>query len=526
MTDINASETVIDTDVLVVGGGFAGCFAAVKAREQGVDVTLVSKGNIGRSGMAPWPHGTMAVPPDRPDKIEELKEQAYIGGEYINNRTWTERVIKESYARFQDLLEWGQPFLKDEKGDFLRPMQGNKEQEGRLWALEDGPGSWAKSLKKQPQKMGVRILEKIMIVDLIKQGGEVVGAVGISRTGWDIYIIKAKATVICMGAGGFKPVGGWPMGDLTADGQIMAYRAGAEITGKEFEDFHNGMVRREGGIWLSNISPMTNAEGSSVPGFGFGLNADIEAHAGRAPLYRGKDEVFSGVALGLSVHTAEGIWPVDENCSSGVPGLYAAGDSCATMVVGATYSMGGTGTCNASVTGARAGSAAAQYAKQIKRPSVGGQEMSRLKDSVLMPVMRKGGFSPNWVTQLLRNTMMPYYVLRIKHGERLQATLSLIEFMRDQLSPKLYARDPHELRLAHETKNMIINAEMKMRASIFRTESRGMHYREDYPRRVDPDWLAWVMIKQENGKMALYKKQVPKEWWPDLTIPYEKRYPT
>ncbi len=525
MTDKNNPETIIETDVLVIGGGFAGCFAAVKAREQGVDVTLVSKGNIGRSGMSPWPHGTMAVPPDRTDKIEELKQQAYIGGEYLNNRTWTERVIRESYARFQDLLSWGQPFLKDEKGDYVRPMQGNKEQEGRLWALEDGPGSWAKSLKKQPQKMGVRILEKVMIVDLIKQDGRVIGAVGITRNILDLHVFRAKATVICMGSGGFKPVGGWPMGDLTSDGHVMAYRAGAEITGKEFEDFHNGMSRRKGGIWLSSISPMTNAEGNNVPGFGFGLNADLEAHAGRAPLYRGKDEVFSGVALGLSVHTAEGIWPVDEDCSSGVPGLYAAGDSCATNVVGAAYSMGGTGTCNASVTGARAGAAAAKYAMQTAQTSIDRQVLSRLKDSVLMPVKRKGGFSPNWVTQLLKNAMMPYYILRIKHGERLQPTLALVEFMRDQLCPKLFARDPHELRLAHETKNMIINAEMKMRASLFRTESRGTHYREDYPRRVDPDWLAWVMIKESDGRMTVSKKQIPKEWWPDLTIPYEKRYP-
>jgi len=64
-----------------------------------------------------------------------------------------------------------------------------------------------------------------------------------------------------------------------------------------------------------------------------------------------------------------------------------------------------------------------------------------------------------------------------------------------------------------------------MRASLFRTESRGTHYREDYPRRVDPDWLAWVMIKQVNDKMTVYRKPIPQEWWPDLTTPYEKRYP-
>ena len=120
--------------------------------------------------------------------------------------------------------------------------------------------------------------------------------------------------------------------------------------------------------------------------------------------------------------------------------------------------------------------------------------------------------------------MVPYFILRVKSEERLQATLTLVEFMRDHLVPKLKANDPHELRLAYETKNMVINAEMRLRASLFRTESRGYHYREDYPRRDDPNWLAWVLLKEEQGKMKAFKKPIPEEWWPDLSKPYEERY--
>ena len=66
---------------------------------------------------------------------------------------------------------------------------------------------------------------------------------------------------------------------------------------------------------------------------------------------------------------------------------------------------------------------------------------------------------------------------------------------------------------------------MKLRAALFRTESRGTHYREDYPRRDDPGWLAWVLLKEENGRMKALKKPIPKEWCPDLSQPYEERYP-
>ncbi len=127
---------------------------------------------------------------------------------------------------------------------------------------------------------------------------------------------------------------------------------------------------------------------------------------------------------------------------------------------------------------------------------------------------------------MLQNTMIPYYVMYVKHGDRLRAALTNVEFFRDHLGPMLYARDQHELRMAHETKNMILNAEMRLRASLYRTESRGCHYREDYPRREDPDWLAWVIIKKgEDGRMELFKRPLPQEWWPDVSQPYEKRYP-
>jgi succinate dehydrogenase/fumarate reductase flavoprotein subunit len=129
------------------------------------------------------------------------------------------------------------------------------------------------------------------------------------------------------------------------------------------------------------------------------------------------------------------------------------------------------------------------------------------------------------VTQILQNILTPYFIMYIKHGQRLQTALQQVEYLRDHLVPKLYAKDSHELRLAHETRNMVLNAEMRLRSSLFRTESRGNHYREDYPRRDDPTWLAWVKLKAENGEMKLWKEPIPEEWWPDLSKSYEEIYP-
>ena len=101
----------------------------------------------------------------------------------------------------------------------------------------------------------------------------------------------------------------------------------------------------------------------------------------------------------------------------------------------------------------------------------------------------------------------------------------MVTFLKNHIASKLTAKDPHELRSAHETKNMILNAELMLRSALFRTESRGSHYREDYPKRNDPDWLAWVMAKEVQGEMTLYRDVLPKKWWPDLSKPYSARYP-
>jgi succinate dehydrogenase/fumarate reductase flavoprotein subunit len=121
--------------------------------------------------------------------------------------------------------------------------------------------------------------------------------------------------------------------------------------------------------------------------------------------------------------------------------------------------------------------------------------------------------------------MLPYYVLFVKKADRLEAALSQIMFLQEHMVPLLVASDMHELRLAHETRSMLLNAEMKLRASLARTESRGTHYREDFPARNDDDWLAWVLLKRgDDGAMTLSKEPVPEKWRPDASIEYTKRY--
>jgi len=166
--------------------------------------------------------------------------------------------------------------------------------------------------------------------------------------------------------------------------------------------------------------------------------------------------------------------------------------------------------------GAWAGIHAAEYASKVDRVPLNKTEVAESKEEMYESRFKTSGVTPDWVTHVLQGIMMPYYVLAIKKADRLEAALSNIAFVRDHLLPKMMASDSHQLKLVHEVHNMALNSEMKLRAGLMRTESRGSHFREDYPVKDDENWLAWIRIKDVDGKMTLTKEEIPEEWRPQV----------
>jgi succinate dehydrogenase/fumarate reductase flavoprotein subunit len=558
-----SSENVVETDVLVIGGATAGCFAAIKARELGLDVTMVDKACAGKSGASIAAGGWWAVfNVEWGNDWDACMNEVKRGAENLNNRDWSEIILKESWATYQDLVAWGVEFpaAPDKLKDYWNQQITRGRTNGRWPPPHDPTNPYTPVpirhrkttpfLRRQAEKVGVKVMDRIMITDLLKQDGKVVGAIGFPTDSYDLYIFKAKATVLSAGNSGFKPPGHL-INSVTGDADGMAYRAGAEVAGKEFPDGHT--TQGPYPAWKSGeLYPAyfyyTDAEGREITSERYGIQSmPFVIHDGRGPvLYDldaaipedvaamqeyirkrgntvelkrigldvtrgGKYQMMGGAAAGRYREQTTGIWPVNIKCASSLPGLYAAGDCCATWCT----TLGGL--TPSAVTGKRAGAGAAEYALQMEKAIIDEEKLAGLKRIMYAPAERRGGFSPRWVTQLLQNTMMPYFILYIKHGERLQAALTVVEFLREHLVPQMVAKDPHELRLAHETKNMVLTAEIILRSSLFRAESRAGHYREDYPERDDPAWLAWVKIKEEQGRMKLWKEPIPKEWWPDLS---------
>ena len=559
------SNTVTECDVLVIGGGLAGCFAAIKAREQGAKVVLASKGRVGQSGQSPSTQGFMCFNEEWGDNMEEWVGTIHRLSEYLSNREWSELVFSETYARYLDLLSYGTEFRnkKNEKGQPERnpnswgPTKTLQYANSARYQVWDPRKNHLMVLRRRVIKVGVEVFDRVMMAELLKQDGRIAGAVGMSVDSDHLHTFIAKSTILCVGPSALKPAGYPMVAEATGDGEGMAIRAGAEILGKEFVDTHftvadapemcsrvklkpefeERLGRPYGVLGKPFMATLVDAEGNSIRDRPKGATGEkftyprleFLAHAGRAPLYwrteAGDKEIVGAATQGMSIRKADGLWPADKDCRSSVPGLFAAGDALGTMENGSVYAAGGSASASCTVTGTRAGIAAAKEALEMGDLTIDKDELARAQQVVWAPRLRKSGFTPGWVTELLQNTMGPYFISYIKKADRLQAALTYVEFMQDNLVPKLFARDAHELRLAHETKNMVLNAQMRLNSALFRTESRGNHYREDFPRRDDENWLAWTKIRLEDGKIKMFKVPIPKEWHPNPSIPYEERYP-
>ena len=339
---------------MIVGGGIAATFAAIKAKKSGAGVTIVDKGTVGRSGLSPFFGGYSIFKESSSLTRDQYVESVSEAGKYINRRDYLDMFMDDSADIADEFLSWGV---------------------GVDLSKEGGHGS---KYRGQILKNGIRLIERTMITELFKKDGKVAGAIGFPMEGDRAFIIKAKAVVLCSGSGALKTPG-FPCSSITHDGDAMAYRIGAEITGKEFNTFHWTHWENPADAYGNWKSILFEAIRPSAyrPG-GHAMSATVisrQVHNGDVPFMMEEVDFAPpgtgtpglpfiwGSAAGMSAHKCEGIFPKGTKCASSIPGLFAAGD--ALFTGGAAYSGGpGASSSLSAVQGARAGRYAAEYAKE------------------------------------------------------------------------------------------------------------------------------------------------------------------
>ncbi|MDP2727407.1 MAG: FAD-binding protein, partial [Dehalococcoidia bacterium] len=223
---------VVETDVLIIGGGIAGLFAAIKAKEgnPGAKVTLVDKACPGASGCSAFAAGVFLYCQPGDDTEPLVRQIVEDNAEYLIDQDYVRIAAAESYDRFRDLQEFGVEFLKDRRGQITRvPALAAKT--GLCSPFGGGPHLMWK-MRAEALKRGVVMFDRFMTTDLLTDNGGCIGAVGFGVRDGEFYIFKGRATVL---AGGNLLFNAAPMGSSggTGDGIAIAFRAGLELRNME-----------------------------------------------------------------------------------------------------------------------------------------------------------------------------------------------------------------------------------------------------------------------------------------------------
>jgi len=215
-----AEALAVIADVLVIGGGPAGAWAAIHAARQGASVVLVDKGFCGTSG-ATAAAGTNVwhVPAEA---REAAKNSRFAMGGFLAEPEWMDRVLQQTWESCAELAAWGYPFPVDDSGQMhCVSLQG---------------ADYMRLMRRQAKEAGVRILDHSPALSLLQDAaGAVAGASGVQRQRHRDWEVQANAVVIASGGCAFlsRALG---CNVLTGDGYLMAAEAGAELSGMELSN--------------------------------------------------------------------------------------------------------------------------------------------------------------------------------------------------------------------------------------------------------------------------------------------------
>jgi fumarate reductase (CoM/CoB) subunit A len=538
----------LDVDVLVIGGGGAGCLAAIKANEAGATVLLVTKG--------PFPSGNTSVcrsyavalgPGDSPDR--HYQDLIRAGGGLNNQpivRAFTEEVVKVT----NEMDSWGLDLDRKGKRFASSPNPGHTVDRN----IRRG-GTTGKAvmdcLGRKVLGSRIQVLEHTMVAGLIQDGDRVVGAWGLAEATGALVCVSATSVVLATGGMGQLFPLSKNVRQITGEGYAFAFEAGADLVNMEMIDFRlapchparlrgynhagsgnrfrqddrlfNGVGERFTKRYYPELreSELTIFQRNRAVGMEL-LNDRAGVHGGiyldvsdtpaeYSPRFAKDHALFGRMGVNLDYQPMElmpgprtflGGARIDETGATTVPGLFAAGE-----VAGGSLGadrLGGDALAAALGIGSLTGTAAAQQALAA------GVRRSRLTDPVVdraTAVLRDltagtGEVAPGAARRQVQQ--LAYQALGPARSEAgLDAALDELARLRREVLPRLridsgsVIERTRALVAAMEVTGQVRLAEIIATAARFRTESRGHHFRSDFPDQDDERWVANVVVNRD-----------------------------
>jgi succinate dehydrogenase/fumarate reductase flavoprotein subunit len=476
----------LQADVLVLGGGPAGTWAALTAARQGARVVLADKAYCGVSGAAAASNNSVWYVPDRQDFGKHFDER-YESGGYLAERDWVYAVLEGAVRQLHILEELGYPFPRTRDGQIN-------------YASLRGP-DYMRLMRRAIQRAGVTILDHSPVSGLCKRDDIVVGAYGQTREGAR-WRVSAVATIVATGGCGFM---GGALGTnvCTGEGHLAAAEAGVEFSGMEFSNqygfamAHASVTKGLPFIWASyyrqsgaqidtdNEEPFVAVAKAMIeePVLAVFDRADrdietwlrsAQANAflpyDRLGIDPFKERFPVSLRLEGTVRGTGGIHLKSRDCATNVPGLYAAGDAASREpIVGGRSGGGSPNAAWAVVTGAWAGAAAATYAQEcryslpVTQSHFEGQDEGHLADPVA-------------TMSLIKNEVWPLQKNVFRSQQGLLSALRQLDEAWEAPAPTYVSYNE-----GRRAKALLFSARLAYHCALRRKESRALHRRTDYP---------------------------------------------
>lgn len=554
-------EEAMDADVLVVGGGFAGAWAALRAAEtspDGSSVILVDKGYVSRSGASTMSGGVTTAPLPTDDLHEWVEELTKLGG-YEADQEWAWKLCREQLARVQDLADWGVPIIRNDDGEIRRIASRGML---KVRAMQYSPRHAMELLREKALDAGVRLLDKVAIAELLTSDGRyptrerICGAVGLNVSTGSPVVIRAKSVVLATGPmtqKGFRPID-----NNTGDGFAMAYRAGGEFMDMEFSaggtfeyvcrnirfnNFNiavgNGarLVNAHGERFMDRYDPVRfeRSELSRVVAATY-----VELLDGRGPVFidlrpctdRFWEAVVNATSgrLGalfsdlipnpreypLPIEPTWSFWNggrgglvIDLNCRTNLEGLLAAGGVARNAAVG-RHGSAGTPTAFAMVSGHQAGAVAALEAAERTHVPLDEVALARLlRDLTAAHRPAKPDTVDAFYDEVVDIVGSPLDLM-VQSADTITESLARTRALRERV-PEVSAQSFHNLVKFHDARNALDNFELIYASMLDRTESRESFYRQDFPYMDDVEWLCWHTARRDESGLEFNKVPIPFE---------------
>ncbi len=554
-------------DVVVVGGGLAGLRAAIEAKRHGASTLLVAKSHPLRSHSSAAEGGIAAYIEGASDPRDSPLQHAYDtvkGSDWLADQDAVELMVYDAERAILELEKWGCLFSRDPDGKIARrPFGGHTYPRTRFAADKTGM-CLLHTVFERALAEGVEMLYEFYVTDVVSDGRRAYGVVGFDVKSGDVYFIKSKAVIIATGGGGLMYKFSTNSYLNSGDGYAMAARAGAKLADMEFVQFHptalypsniliTEAARGEGGYLINKdgerfmkryapermeLAPRDVVARAIVNeikegrGFEGGYVLLDLTHLGeekineRLPLVREVaikfakvDPVKEPIPVRPAAHYTMGGIKTDLDGATNVKGLFAAGEAACVSVHGANR-LGSNSLLETLVFGRRAGMAAAAYAKGLGYMEPPKEALSEAEARLWAPTTMESGLPFGELRKEVGEIMWNYVGIEREEKGLKEAVKRLEELMRMSKTVKgSGGPGAYELVAAHETINMVMNAYAVATAALWRTESRGAHYRLDYPQRDNENWLAHTIMTWRGG-WELEKLPVTITRWP----PQERKY--